>query len=603
MLSPASVSRTSSNTPRSLFSEPSARVAGVIRPTVTKLKRPPGSHRPMPIPDMMNAQLLGQLQQYSASALGSNDPRLDLSAALLLGVLDPATATTPSSATSAAFQMAPTTTNPMLSEFTDLDALTADLLAGTDLSVSAGIDRFDSFGSGMAASVVVVDGDEDDYSSSIAPSQFVQQAEADPIVPLSALPDPIGFDIEDLGNSRFVDQLVFGAAGGGVGGMDADADLDAGSRGDPRSEPRGSVAAIPASERKRSTSRKLGAREQPRIATGLGFGCPGRHGPGEVCESCPFSVGERYYLVAAGDTWSCAAISDPWDGLQQLLKIKRDAGLLVPHRPAEGYARLLRWLDASHWTEPGKARLRTAIEELWNLLEEDNRQTQNSNSSAAAKEDQLLHSAEYFERLCLLADRMFAGSGVPSAMWRRTGELARCNTEFAALVGLPAEDLLGKTAYAIYELMDEASAGSFFEALARLAPDAGQKAILLPTTLNNRYNNKAQPSPISCSASFTIHREPWSGVPCAVIGNFLPMAPPDPAEMVRAKMAAFGLRNAPADTDGGAEDEVRRLLGKGRLKRGLSGMLGRTTTPPTPVGLAFGAGTEGGGDFVDGMVL
>ena len=52
--------------------------------------------------------------------------------------------------------------------------------------------------------------------------------------------------------------------------------------------------------------------------------------------------------------------------------------------------------------------------------------------------------------------------GIPSCLWRRTGEIYKGNKEFAALVGVPIEQLReGKLA--IYELMAEESAVNYWE--------------------------------------------------------------------------------------------------------------------------------------------
>lgn len=52
--------------------------------------------------------------------------------------------------------------------------------------------------------------------------------------------------------------------------------------------------------------------------------------------------------------------------------------------------------------------------------------------------------------------------GIPSCLWRRTGEIYKGNKEFAALVGVPIEHLQGGK-LAIYELMAEESAVNYWE--------------------------------------------------------------------------------------------------------------------------------------------
>lgn len=44
---------------------------------------------------------------------------------------------------------------------------------------------------------------------------------------------------------------------------------------------------------------------------------------------------------------------------------------------------------------------------------------------------------------CLIQDydRVFSSMGIPACLWRRTGEIYKGNKEFAALVGVPIEQL------------------------------------------------------------------------------------------------------------------------------------------------------------------
>ncbi|KAI9011599.1 hypothetical protein DFJ74DRAFT_684052 [Hyaloraphidium curvatum] len=512
---------------------PAARISGIIRPNVTKRPkqaRPAPQSQPQPqafVPGQFDAgalpaELLAQLSfgpQVPYLPFGPS-PALAQAGSFATSGLSSADAGAPLAASS----------NPMLAELTDLDALAADLLAGGDFVPPADPHPM-----------------EDD-GASVAPSDWTSRM-MDPPQQLSALPDPIGFDIEDLGNSRFVDMLVFGSAGG-TGGED-----DGASAAASHSQGRG----------KKATRRRAES-----AAQGPGFGgqvapaCFGMHGPDEACEGCPFSLKDRFYLLAAGDASSAATtLADPdaCASLTAILELKHRAGLLAPHSHAGGYARLLKWLDdSSGWPASERDRVRASVGELWNAYDD----------RAADAQGPLL-SAEHTERLCLLADRLFSATGVPAAMWRRTGELLRANREFAALVGVPVEELLGASpvpagrtskGWAVYELLDGASAAALYEAFVGVAADPSRKAGMLPLSLTNRL--RPGTGTIRCSASFTVHREPWSGAPAAVVGNFLPCEPPHLAEMLAAGMAPFaGAGKGEVDE----ADEVRRLLGMGRGRK------------------------------------
>jgi hypothetical protein len=52
--------------------------------------------------------------------------------------------------------------------------------------------------------------------------------------------------------------------------------------------------------------------------------------------------------------------------------------------------------------------------------------------------------------------------GIPACLWRRTGEIYKGNKEFAALVGVPIEQLR-EGHLCIYEMMAEESAVNYWE--------------------------------------------------------------------------------------------------------------------------------------------
>lgn len=76
---------------------------------------------------------------------------------------------------------------------------------------------------------------------------------------------------------------------------------------------------------------------------------------------------------------------------------------------------------------------------------------------------------------------------------------------------------------AIYELMAGESAGNFWQRYGSICFDSTQKAVLTGCTLRNKTTGKDIP----CAFSFTIRRDQF-GLPSAVIGNFLPVAPSQP---------------------------------------------------------------------------
>lgn len=189
---------------------------------------------------------------------------------------------------------------------------------------------------------------------------------------------------------------------------------------------------------------------------------------------------------------------------------------------------------------------------------------------------------ESFERLLLDYDRVFssmgthlsfinfifllltfnfyvslAAAGIPSCLWRRTGEIYKANPSFSRLVNIPIDKLRdGQTT--IYEIMVEESAVNYWEKYGNIAFDKGQKAVLTGCSLkvrdsnqssltrsetdntsptenpdsnenrndnenanNSVANGKENQKTIQCCFSFTIRRDKYN-IPTMIVGNFLP---------------------------------------------------------------------------------
>jgi PAS domain-containing protein len=278
----------------------------------------------------------------------------------------------------------------------------------------------------------------------------------------------------------------------------------------------------------------------------------------------------RYFLTLAGDHPATN------NELSSLLLLKSTQHQPFSYPPS--YAKLLRYIDS--FPPSPRDRVRSAIEKLWTCLEE--------------REKDAGRSEAHLDALGLDLDTVFSSTGIPAAVWRRTGELLRSNREFASLVGQSPEKLAGKP---VHELWNPESAANYFATFAGIAADPLQKAFLLPCSLKNGAGW------LECTASFTVHREPWSGVPCAIVGNFLPLRPPSLESVLEARMEAFRIKE-----EEGVE-EVRRLLGRG-VKRGLSGMLGGlqgVEQPPMDelglLGMDGQQGVDEFSEFVDGMAF
>ncbi|KAJ3162510.1 hypothetical protein HDU88_006669 [Geranomyces variabilis] len=197
---------------------------------------------------------------------------------------------------------------------------------------------------------------------------------------------------------------------------------------------------------------------------------------------------ERFIFAAADPS----DIGSSEDRLQSVIRAKFDAGLLKPHNYVNGYTVLQRWMD-KHMSPAGRARVLAVLGTF--------RPTFRLVAQSLTDYD-LVMVEEAFERLLLDYDRVFSAMGIPSALWRRDGQIHRANKEFAQLVGLPVEQLRdGKTC--IYELMTEDSAVNYWEKYGDVAFDPAQKAVLTSCVLVDRGGGGATSSSSTGSSGST----------------------------------------------------------------------------------------------------
>ncbi|KAI5479341.1 Zn(2)-C6 fungal-type transcription factor [Pseudohyphozyma bogoriensis] len=231
----------------------------------------------------------------------------------------------------------------------------------------------------------------------------------------------------------------------------------------------------------------------------------------------PINKTERFLLTAADQKDGSRS-----DRLARVIHAKFEAGLLRPYNHVAGYTRLMRWM--------GDNMSQTSRQRTLRILSEF-RPAFRAIASGLTDLD-LVFIEEAFERLLLDYDRVFSSMGIPSCLWRRTGEIYKGNKEFADLVGVPIEQLSGGK-LAIYELMAEESAVNYWEKYGNIAFDAGQKAVLTSCVLFNQTilskkrkrnadkNKYKEEATINCCFSFTIRRDNYA-IPSMIVGNFLP---------------------------------------------------------------------------------
>ncbi|GAA5935930.1 uncharacterized protein JCM15063_001852 [Sporobolomyces koalae] len=261
------------------------------------------------------------------------------------------------------------------------------------------------------------------------------------------------------------------------------------------------------------------------------------HSAGHSVPGSPINKTERFLLTAADQKDGSRS-----DRLARVIHAKFEAGLLRPYNHVAGYTRLMKWM-ADNMSASSRQRTLHTLSEF--------RPTFRAIASGLTDLD-LVFIEEAFERLLLDYDRVFSSMGIPSCLWRRTGEIYKGNKEFAALVGVPIENLQGGK-LAIYELMAEESAVNYWEKYGNIAFDVGQKAVLTSCVLINqsilsrsqkRKRNQSGTDPhqslnstgggggggvkkkvpeeamVSAAFSFTIRRDSY-GIPSMIVGNFL----------------------------------------------------------------------------------
>ncbi|KAI9317242.1 hypothetical protein BX666DRAFT_164647 [Dichotomocladium elegans] len=131
-------------------------------------------------------------------------------------------------------------------------------------------------------------------------------------------------------------------------------------------------------------------------------------------------------------------------------------------------------------------------------------------------EDDLIFTEKCLQRTLLEHEKLISYSGTPTAVWRRTGEIALVGKEFSLLTQWSRDALLSKKTY-IFELMSNASAVEYWEKYALHAFDNTDTAVYSSCILQSPTKRA-----VPCTFCFTIKRDIFD-LPSIIIGNFLPI--------------------------------------------------------------------------------
>ena len=135
---------------------------------------------------------------------------------------------------------------------------------------------------------------------------------------------------------------------------------------------------------------------------------------------------ENYYLTAADPTKDA-----PEERMKQILKAKYQAGLLKPFNYVKGYSRLGSFME-HHYAPTSRQRIARQLDRFRPKFREKTQRLTDLD---------LVSVEEWFEKILMEYDRVFASMAIPACLWRRTGEIFRGNKEFAELIKVPIEQM------------------------------------------------------------------------------------------------------------------------------------------------------------------
>ncbi|ANB12666.1 Ert1p [Sugiyamaella lignohabitans] len=137
-------------------------------------------------------------------------------------------------------------------------------------------------------------------------------------------------------------------------------------------------------------------------------------------------------------------------------------------------------------------------------------------------EDDLVFMEQCFQRTLLEYEKYISFSGTPTAVWRRTGQIAAVGKEFCILTGWSRQQLLdrdgsGTGGMFIVEVMQDESVLEYFQMFSDIAFGDSRGAMMSECSLLTP-NGKT----IRTTSMWTLKRDVF-GIPMMIIGNFLPI--------------------------------------------------------------------------------
>lgn len=137
--------------------------------------------------------------------------------------------------------------------------------------------------------------------------------------------------------------------------------------------------------------------------------------------------------------------------------------------------------------------------------------------------DDLVFMEQCFQRTLLEYEKYIGASGTPTAVWRRTGQIAAVGKEFCILTGWSRKQLLHRDGpqdgqgMFIVEVMQDESVLEYFQMFSDISFGDSRDAMMSECMLRS-----ATGQTIRTASIWTLKRDVF-GIPMMIIGNFLPI--------------------------------------------------------------------------------
>ena len=197
--------------------------------------------------------------------------------------------------------------------------------------------------------------------------------------------------------------------------------------------------------------------------------------------------------------------------LRQVISERYHYGFLMPYNYSAAFSSLKRKMVAIDFPDH-------AVSIVSSLIDEDCFMSKRRQAQFSSVIDPVDVEVSLY-RMLLEYDRYLCSMTIPTALWRRSGQILRTNSSFLKLIGGGIQE----TPAPPLDLLDVFCERTFLNYLRRyisVAYDLEQRTVLTCAFLKKPKQENA--SPIPCSFSFTIRRD-IHDVPCLVVGQFIPV--------------------------------------------------------------------------------